>query len=331
MATVKQFVRAYGAAVKRAERDQQRRAKEAAKNYKAQLKARELTNASEAVRQYEEYVEIIRSLHKNCTGYIAWEGLAREAKPLPPEIVASREELAKNNLINYRPSFFVKLFNLTNKRIEGLKRKVQIASLEDKKENERRIANYNKEKYEWDQVQDIVTKVLSKDPEGYRLAIEYFKPFDDIKELGSEISLSFQSNTISVDIKIKGPEIIPNYSLKQTSTGKLSKKELPQAKFNELYQDYVCSAVLRISRELLAYFEVDFIVVNALSELLNTQTGLIEDQVILSVAVPPETLDKLYLNNIDPSDSMKNFSHNMKFIKTSGFVPVERVSIEKFI
>ena len=39
-----------------------------------------------------------------------------------------------------------------------------------------------------------------------------------------------------------------------------------------------------------------------------------------------ETIEKLNLDMIDPSDSMRNFIHNMNFKKTSGFTAVERVS-----
>lgn len=40
----------------------------------------------------------------------------------------------------------------------------------------------------------------------------------------------------------------------------------------------------------------------------------------------PETIEKLNLDMIHPSDSMRNFIHNMNFKKTSGFSEVKRVS-----
>ena len=50
-----------------------------------------------------------------------------------------------------------------------------------------------------------------------------------------------------------------------------------------------------------------------------------QDQAVLSVALYPETLAKINFESIDPSDSMKNFVHNMKFSKTNGFSPVDKV------
>ncbi len=57
MATVKGFIRSYGAAVRREEREQQRRAREAAKRYKEQLKQEEIANATDAVASYNDYIE----------------------------------------------------------------------------------------------------------------------------------------------------------------------------------------------------------------------------------------------------------------------------------
>lgn len=46
----------------------------------------------------------------------------------------------------------------------------------------------------------------------------------------------------------------------------------------------------------------------------------------LSVVFNREVLNGLNFEAIDPSDAMKNFRHNMKFMKTKGFSPVERIS-----
>jgi hypothetical protein len=67
------------------------------------------------------------------------------------------------------------------------------------------------------------------------------------------------------------------------------------------------------------------VIVNAVSDLLNTQTGHMEEKTILSVAIPRETLGRMNLKRIDPSDSLSNFVHRMKFLKTRGFRAVEAI------
>jgi len=41
------------------------------------------------------------------------------------------------------------------------------------------------------------------------------------------------------------------------------------------------------------------------------------------VAIPRKTFDMLSFENLDPSDSLNNFVHNMNFKKGKGFEPVE--------
>jgi hypothetical protein len=78
--------------------------------------------------------------------------------------------------------------------------------------------------------------------------------------------------------------------------------------------------------ELLAALPVRWVVVTAVDDLLNTQTGHMEASAILSVAIPRETMAKLNLDSVDPSDAIQNFLHRMNFKKTKGFLAVERIS-----
>lgn len=64
---------------------------------------------------------------------------------------------------------------------------------------------------------------------------------------------------------------------------------------------------------------------NAVMNAVNTKTGHLEDQIILSAIIPKATLETLNLGNIDPSNSFENFIHNMKFQKTRGFNTVEKL------
>ena len=68
-------------------------------------------------------------------------------------------------------------------------------------------------------------------------------------------------------------------------------------------------------------------IVHVTSELVNSSTGHFGQQTILSIAFPKLTFDKLDFESIDPSDSMRNFKHNMKFSKTSGFSIVPGIEL----
>ena len=84
---------------------------------------------------------------------------------------------------------------------------------------------------------------------------------------------------------------------------------------------------MRVAREVFNHLPVDNVRVNAVSDILNSKTGFLEEQAIVSVFIPRQTLEKMNLGSIDPSDSMDNFKHHMQFKKTDGFKPVEKVSV----
>ena len=117
MPTVNQFVRAYGASVRRSERSQQRRAREAAKNYKLQTKTIEIANATQAVQQYQEYIDVLLSTHKNCTQPVDWNSIINEPKPVKNQIVIRRQVVSKKDIENFKPSFLDRIFGGTNKKI----------------------------------------------------------------------------------------------------------------------------------------------------------------------------------------------------------------------
>lgn len=125
--TVNGFIRSTGAAIRRAEREQQRQAREAAKLFKQQQKLEELTNAAEAARQYDRYVSVLKSIHKDCSAPIDWLQLRDEKAPGEPKPPAQHETAAKRALESYRPGFFARLFGGEKRERGKLCRQLQKA------------------------------------------------------------------------------------------------------------------------------------------------------------------------------------------------------------
>ena len=328
MATIKGLVRSYSAAAKRSEKAQQKKAREATKRYKQQLKEEEITNAVDAVNVYNDYIELIQSAHKNCTETIDWNKIKNTVAPEQPGEVRPNEVHAEKRLKSYRPSILDKIFRSTSKKVSQLEKLLEEAKKKDKRENDLIQKEYSEEIENWKLLQQIAKGIEEKAFESYKDAIEYFNPFSDIGELGTQIEFSISTNQVDLDLHINGTEIIPDYILKQLASGKLSKKKMTKSKFNELYQDHICSVVLRIARELFAYLPIKQTRINAIGQILNSSTGHLEEKPILSVIMIPETINALNMESIDPSDSMQNFVHNMKFAKTKGFSPVNKIELK---
>ena len=103
MPTFNQLARSYSAAKKRENR-------EAARRYKAELKQQEIADASEAVKTYEDYIDVLLSMHKNCSEKIDWHKIKKDIEPVKPINKKINEVVATEKLTDYTPGFMTKLF-----------------------------------------------------------------------------------------------------------------------------------------------------------------------------------------------------------------------------
>lgn len=175
---------------------------------------------------------------------------------------------------------------------------------------------------------------LGWDEEGdyWLKAIEYINPFEELMNYGSDFRLEKVNGCVTVDFLARDETIVPIGEKMLSANGlKIVEKPFTKSRFNEVYQDFVCSSVLRIAKDIfqvLPGLSVDTVLVNVLTMSINSATGKEEEQVLLSVKIPRATLDGINFINVDPSDCMANFSHNMAFSIRNGFSPVSRLSPE---
>ena len=322
MVTFRQVARSYASTLRAIDREQKRSAREAAQFYKDQQKQLNIASAADIVRRYTEYVTVLTSVHKKSTEKIDWLQLEGDPEPPQPKRLTTHEGEAVKKLQNFNPSFFDKILG-TKKKVQRLQAAIQKA----KEQDEQNFVAARESYEDWKTVQQIAKGVQAKDPQAYAEAIRYFEPFSDISELGCTVNFSFDPDSAEIELYVKDTEVIPGYTVTQTKTGKLSQKDLPKSKFNELYQDYICSCVLRVAREIFAYLPLKMVAIHAMAELVNSSTGHLERTTIFSAVLPPETIEKLNFDTLDPSDSMKNFVVNMEFSKLNGFSPVGKVSV----
>ena len=175
----------------------------------------------------------------------------------------------------------------------------------------------------------IATGVLENDNDAYNYAINLYNPFDFADEIGTYISYDFNSSIPQINITVKGKDVIPENEKYIVRDKEIKERPIPKNKFNEIYQDYVCSAVIRLAREFFAFFPINDVIINANGEIFNSSTGHNDDAIILSVYFPYDELQKLNFSLIDPSDSIRNFQHTMNFNKTTGFTAVSQLEISK--
>lgn len=169
--------------------------------------------------------------------------------------------------------------------------------------------------------------VLAGDIDTYYSVIETIAPFDCLVDFGSEFEIGTDTpDLMMAEFNIKADEVIPTTKVEVLASGKLSEKELTKTAYYDIYQDYVCSVTIRLARDLFAMLPIDKVIVHAVNAETNPATGNDEEVTYLSVVFDRATFDSLNLDKIDPSDSLTNFKYNMKFAKTTGFKPVDKIT-----
>ncbi len=305
-----------------------RQARESDKRQRQQLKEAEREEAYDVVQSQEEFLEEIVSLHHDCRADMDWAAIEKEPEPQEPINTQPLAQSATEKLNNFKPNIIDNALKMQNWRKKKLAEKVHKAKFLDEQNHARNMSEYESNKAEWDKRQDLAKRIKI---DGKAL-LELLQEYLDIEDLpiGKDVGFSI-SDDMQVDINLKVlsyDEVVPDeeYSLRQSGT--LSTKKMPKGKGLELYQDHVCSALIRVTRETLGVVPIETVRANAVSKAVNTKTGHLEDQIIISAIIPRATLQGFNLSHIDPSDSLTNFVHNMKFRKTKGFDIVKKVKLD---
>lgn len=263
--------------------------------------------------KYNELVNNLKSIHKNCDEYIDWQSIMNAEEPFLPGQIGPKEARALEELNNYKPSFFERM--MRGDRRKELENAVEQARREDMEDYRNLEA-----------LKQLAGQVLRGDPDAYLNVIYEMNPLDDLIGYGFDFEFG-TDNADEMEVEFTAnTEIVPNYSLSITKTGKLSRKELSKTAYYDLVQDFVSSCTIRIARDIFALLPVKRVYVHAVDKRIDTQTGHFKDVTILSVLFERDILENLNFDMIDPSDALKNFRHNMKFVKTQGFQPVDRIT-----
>lgn len=288
--------------------------------YQKRLKQHEdeVKQIQKMVDEYQLMVEDIQTIHVVCEDEIMWNALATKEAPFELGTIGPAELYAHTVLEKYQPSLFGRMFkSVEDKKRSELEANIEIARQEDQQAYD-----------SWKNEKDIAEKILRRNTDAYAQVIEEMEPLAPIEEYVTNYNITVLNETcVEVEFGVRFTDVVPDYVLAQTKTGKLSQKAMPKGAHNELVQDHICSLAIRIAREIMSLLPVPCVLVHATDNAIDASTGQREIVNLLSVLFEREIMQRLIFEEIDPSESMTNFTHNMKFTKISGMKPVQRVEL----
>lgn len=271
-----------------------------------QEKLEALEAARLEVEEYNNHIELLLSVHKECSEEADWREMAEQDPPFVEGEIGPSEQEAREKAENYSPGFFAKLFHKDDDKREQLQQEIIEAGEEDQDLYD-----------EWEATKEVAERVLAGEPAAYKMAVETMAPFDDIVDLGSSFDFHFvDKNTVEIEFHVQSKDIVPGREKLLTKTGKVSSRKMGVKKYYGYYQDYVCSCVIRVARELFALLPIQHVVIHVDNTQLNSAIGHDEDVLILSVKIERSQFKNINFDRIDCSDAIEQFKPNLDFLLT---------------
>lgn len=152
-------------------RELQRQEREAERLRVQQAKESERLRAATEASRFENYLDLVVSLHKECGDAWDWQAIANMGPPSPPARAATRESAAKLDLQSYSPGFFEKLFGGNKKKVAALTAAVAQARAVDEGDYAQATSQYQQAYAFWSERRALAARILAGDATVYQVAL----------------------------------------------------------------------------------------------------------------------------------------------------------------
>jgi hypothetical protein len=274
----------------RREREIKRYARELAQQAREGAKMVEADRAKLEVHTYESQIEVLLTLHKEVGQTRNWKEITSSLPPVPPITACWRVLKAQQEAIT-QPSI----------KSQDMETAIVNARTLDAKYNQEKRLTYENEFREWGRITSLARRIIAGEGKAFFEALSEFSPLAELVDLGSDLDFTVHSKTvIECVITMKDVGVIPSATKSLTSTGKLSVKPTPRARFHELYQDHICSGILRVAREIFALLPVEHAIISAAVPVFDPYNGAAVIKPVLSVLVQRSSTQHFDWEKIDP-------------------------------
>jgi hypothetical protein len=261
----------------------------------------------------DDYLESITSHHLDAMRAWNWSEIAAGSPP-PPE--RGREAAARQAQAAYAPTFFEGLLG----KAEAHRAELEAAALRARSEDE---AAWRDLVEQWTWLQGLARGVLQGDAHCYEMAIAHLRPFEELEGIGESVDVRFPEPSVAEAFVTARHNAVPYFEYHVLASGRVSSKSMPRAKRAELVQAHICSAAIRVARELFSLLPaVTRALVNVGVVMVNPANGHTEAYTLLSVDFDRRRLVASNFDRIHPAAAVESFRHAMEFKKTTGLHPV---------
>lgn len=255
-------------------------------------------SARDAAGAHVARVDRLRSAHRECSEPVDWRALAATLPPPRAFQLPSAKAAAMRRRRALEPLGPAEVLP-----------DVGEAAARDLDQLAQAVKRQEAESEEQTKLAALARAVLREEKAAFHEVLAD-QAFAEISEDGA-LKVDFEVHSaqlVEARIEVQPSNVVPSEVHSLTSTGKLSTKSMPRLQFVELYQDYVCSLVLRVSREIHALLPVQATLITALST-----DGFPAPSPVLSTVVRRADLSRLPFDSLDPSDALDTLETRTNF------------------
>ncbi|WEG15108.1 DUF4236 domain-containing protein [Alkalihalophilus pseudofirmus] len=267
---------------------------------------------SQLVEEYEQHIKALQHLHLRVSEPINWKEKASEAPPFSIGEMGPHETDARRDVEQYKPSFFSRLLKKEAKERAGLEEKVDQAVLEDK-------GNYAS----WLNRVNKAQTLASGGVEMYQELLAETDLFIAANEYGAVVELvPIDRSEVLLKVLVND-DVIPDETFSLTKTGKLSRKAQTKTNYYHLYQQFICSLLLKAARDCLhALPDVTTVHCHVEERRIDPTDGHHKDIRLIEVTFTRALMASKRFEHIDAQAAVAGYDPAWKFLKTKGFQPI---------
>lgn len=232
-------------------------------------------------------------------------------------------------LRSYRPSWLDRLLNRVERKRDALEQEIVLAAQIDTEAAKHADHEYRRAYARWEEKTRFAQRVAARDPSTYEPIVQELGTLHSLASHGHKVRIEHtEPDAVYFYIEVKLSHLIPMIEVTQTAAGNLSYRDIPNRDRFLLAQDHLCSCALRVALDAFRGLPIDQTIVNVGQWGPSSVTGHPKLTTLLAVRFDRATLLNLVTRKVDPSDSMDNFEHRMKFSTRQGLAEVEPYSPE---
>ena len=260
---------------------------------------------SHEVEAYNAYVQMLRSIHLDTKEPVNWKTILEEDLTQFEEESQDTSRI-RQQLAEFEPTWLDRLFRREDAKKQAMNERLNESLIKDQK----LLADKQ-------QLHDLSSRVLEHEEKAWLEILTTYDAIESVKKFGNNVHVQFREGILILSLEMGKEKTVPEEVLSLTAKGNCSRKKMGKTNYYALYQDYVCSCMIGIARNLFALLPADSILIHAYD--VSQADAPPVKGCIVSARISREDLSDVLFDVMDASKLIESMEHHMNHLKTKGF------------